>query len=37
MTQRSHLSGMENGKQPVGKENARKLAAALGADYRAFL
>jgi len=28
---------MENGKRTIGKENARKLAAALNADYRAFI
>jgi DNA-binding XRE family transcriptional regulator len=32
-----HLSEMENGKRPIGKENAKKLAKALNADYRAFL
>ena len=32
-----HISEMENGKRPIGKENARKLAAALGTDYRVFL
>lgn len=32
-----HISEMENGKRPIGKENAKKLAAALNADYRAFL
>jgi DNA-binding XRE family transcriptional regulator len=32
-----HLSEMENGKRPIGKENARKLAAALQVDYRVFL
>jgi DNA-binding XRE family transcriptional regulator len=34
---RQHISNMENGKRPIGKENAKKLAAALGTDYRAFL
>lgn len=30
-----HLSEMENGKRPIGKERARKLAEALGvADWR---
>ena len=28
---------MENGKRPVGKANARKLAEALNVDYRMFL
>jgi hypothetical protein len=32
-----HISEMENSKRTVGKENARKLAEALNADYRAFL
>lgn len=31
------ISEMENGKWPIGKENARRLAAALNADYRLFL
>ena len=32
-----HISEMENGKRSIGKENARRLAAALNADYRAFM
>jgi len=32
-----HISEMENGKRPIGKETARKLAAALNVDYRVFL
>lgn len=32
-----HLSEMENGKRPIGKEMAKKLAKALRADYRVFL
>jgi ribosome-binding protein aMBF1 (putative translation factor) len=32
-----HLSEMENGKRPIGKETARKLAKALNIDYRVFL
>jgi DNA-binding XRE family transcriptional regulator len=32
-----HISEMENGKRPIGKESAKKLAAALNADYRALL
>lgn len=32
-----HISEMENGKRPIGKETAKKLASALGADYRVFL
>ncbi len=34
---RRHISDMENGSRPIGKENARKLAKALNADYRMFL
>jgi DNA-binding XRE family transcriptional regulator len=32
-----HISEMEQGKRPIGKETAKKLAAALDADYRVFL
>jgi DNA-binding XRE family transcriptional regulator len=32
-----HISEMENGKRPIGKETAKKLAAALDIDYRMFL
>ena len=32
-----HISEMENGKRPVGKENGKRLAAALDTDWRAFL
>lgn len=32
-----HLSEMENGKRPIGKEMAKKLAAALNTDWRVFL
>ena len=32
-----HISEMENGKRPIGKTNARKLAAALNMDYRMLL
>lgn len=33
-----HISEMENGKRPIGKERARKIAEALKvADYRMFL
>ena len=28
---------MENGKRPIGKETAKKLAKALNIDYRVFL
>lgn len=34
---RRHLSEMENGKRTIGKENAKKLASVLHADYRLFL
>ena len=34
---RPHISGMERGARPIGKENARKLAAVLNCDYRLFL
>lgn len=32
-----HISEMENGKRPIGRETARKLAQVLGVDYRVFL
>jgi len=32
-----HLSEMENGKRPIGKEAARKLGKALNISYKAFL
>ena len=33
-----HISEMENGKRPIGKETAKRLAEALGiSDYRVFL
>ena len=32
-----HISEMENGKRPIGKERAKKLAKVLSADYRLFL
>ena len=34
---RRHISDMENGRRPIGRDNARKLAQALNADYRIFL
>ena len=34
---RRHISEMENGKRPIGKANAKKLAEALNVDYRRFL
>lgn len=36
ITQR-HASEMENGKRPIGRDNAKNLAAVLNADWRAFL
>ena len=32
-----HISEMENGKRPIGRENAKKLSAVLNVDWRAFL
>lgn len=32
-----HLSETENGKRPMGKERARRLAKVLNTDYRVFL
>jgi len=32
-----HISEMEQGKRPIGKETAKKLASALDVDYRVFL
>jgi DNA-binding XRE family transcriptional regulator len=34
---RRHISEMENGKRPIGKANAKKLAEALGVDARLLL
>jgi transcriptional regulator with XRE-family HTH domain len=34
---RRHISEMEHGKRPIGKETARKLAQTLECDYRVFL
>lgn len=34
---RRHLSEMENGKRPIGKQSARKLAAVLHVEARRFL
>jgi len=34
---RRHISEMENGKRPIGKESSKKLAAALHCDYRRLL
>ena len=33
----AHISLMENGKMEIGKERAKRLAAALNIDYRVFL
>ena len=33
----SHISEMENGKRPIGKEMAKRLAKALRTDYKIFL
>ena len=32
-----HISEMENGKRPIGKEMAKRLATFFDADYRIFL
>lgn len=32
-----HISEMENGKRPIGKERAKVLAKVLNTDYRVFL
>ncbi|MDR3632006.1 MAG: helix-turn-helix transcriptional regulator [Desulfocapsaceae bacterium] len=32
-----HVSEMENGKRPIGKETAKRLSKALHTDYRVFL
>ena len=32
-----HISEMENGKRPIGKAMAKRLAKVLNADYRMFL
>ena len=34
---RRHINDMENGRRPIGKQNAHKLAEALRVDYRVFL
>ncbi|MEW6379903.1 MAG: helix-turn-helix transcriptional regulator [bacterium] len=33
----THISEMEHGKRPIGKEMAKRLAKALHVDYRVFL
>jgi hypothetical protein len=35
--QQRHISGMENGKRPVGKETAKRLGKALNISYKVFL
>jgi ribosome-binding protein aMBF1 (putative translation factor) len=32
-----HITEMENGKRPIGKKNAKKIAEILKVDYRIFL
>ncbi|MDD5476373.1 MAG: helix-turn-helix transcriptional regulator [Syntrophales bacterium] len=32
-----HISEMENGKRPIGKETAKRLGKALNASYKVFL
>jgi DNA-binding XRE family transcriptional regulator len=34
---RHHISEMENGKRPIGKEMAKRLAKVLHTDYKVFL
>ncbi len=34
---RHHISEMENGKRPIGKEMAKRMAKVLKTDYRIFL
>lgn len=34
---KSHISGMERGKRPIGKEMAMRLAKALNTSYKVFL
>ncbi|GFK92334.1 hypothetical protein NNJEOMEG_00158 [Fundidesulfovibrio magnetotacticus] len=34
---RRHISEMENGKRPIGKQNARRLGEALNVDPKRFL
>jgi len=34
---RRHISDMENGRRPIGKQNALKLGKALNINYRMFL
>ena len=34
---RRHISDMENGRRPIGRQNALKLGKALNVSYRMFL
>ena len=34
---RRHISDMENGRRPIGKQNAQKIGKALNISYRLFL
>jgi DNA-binding XRE family transcriptional regulator len=34
---RRHISDMENGRRPIGKQNALKLGKAMNINYRLFL
>ena len=34
---RRHISDMENGRRPIGKQNAQKFGKALNINYRLFL
>ena len=34
---RRHISDMENGRRPIGKQNAAKLGKVLNVNYRVFL
>ncbi|MDQ7831964.1 MAG: helix-turn-helix transcriptional regulator [Desulfovibrionaceae bacterium] len=34
---RRHVSDMENGRRPIGKETAKRLAGVFCVDYRVFL
>ena len=34
---KAHISGMERGKRPIGKEMAMRLAKALNTSYKVFL
>jgi DNA-binding XRE family transcriptional regulator len=34
---RRHISDMENGRRPIGKQNAIKIGKALNINYRLFL